>query len=95
MTRSSDQVAAEKAARERRERLDAAQEAMLRGMRHRPEDSSPRIRRLLGYDQPRRPPHVFDTPRLVNAAFDIWTRDDLGPVDPEPRSDRHRVRSVT
>lgn len=55
MSRTSGQVADDAAARQKRERLEAARERQARDTRHRPQDSSPSIRRMLGYADPPRP----------------------------------------
>ncbi len=66
----------------RRERLEASRDRLAADVRSRPEDSSPAIRRLLGNDQPARPPQRWENQTR-------WGLDGLrlrsvhvGPVDP-------------
>jgi hypothetical protein len=87
MTRSSHEVASDQAAREQRERLDRAHERMLRDIRHRPEDSSPGIRRLLGRDQPPRPRRAFESRLRMDGS---WESVDVGPA----AESRDRPRSI-
>ncbi len=93
---SADRVALDAAAATRRarhhERLEAAHNRMSKDVRSRPEDSSPAIRRLLGYGGPARPPQRWDQ-RVEWDVDGVRLRNvHVGPVDPTPAPTR-RVRA--
>lgn len=74
------------------ERLDQARDRMSADTRTRPASSSPAIRRLLGYDQPARPPQRWEN-RVAWGEDGVRLRSvHIGPVDPAP-APAHRVRA--
>lgn len=82
--RSDGSEAAAEATRrwEKHERIEADRDRMAADVRHRPEDSSPAIRRLLGYDAPPRPPRRWEA-RVEWGQDGLRLRSvDAGPADP-------------
>ncbi len=69
---------------ERIRRLARDRERIAVDVRHRPEESSPAIRRLLGYDQAPRPPHRWEQRLQMTVRGAELVNVDAGPVDPEP-----------
>lgn len=69
-------------------RLHQARERSRADVRGRPEDSSPAIRKLLGYDDAPRPPQRWEQ-RIVLGDDGVRLRNvHVGPVDPAPRRAR-------
>lgn len=70
--------------RHTRERLEASHSRLVAGVHNRPEDSSPAIRRMLGYDQPGRPPRRWEAQAMYDGTLDGVRLEyvDAGPVEP-------------
>jgi hypothetical protein len=73
----------------RRDRLEQSRNHLAADVRTRPEDSSPAIRRMLGYDESPRPPRRWETRTGWRADGSIGLVSvDAGPVDPSPAPPR-------
>jgi hypothetical protein len=78
---------------EQRARLEASRDRMAADVRHRPEDSSPGVRRMLGYADAPRPPHRWEQAVRYTVRGAELVNVDAGPVDP-PTARPRRMRPL-